>query len=50
MTCQISISVRQADFSLEEEAKRLRAGNSTGALVTFSGLVRDMHENEEVEA
>lgn len=50
MTCQISISVREADFSLEEEAKRLRAGNSTGALVTFSGLVRDMHEGEEVEA
>lgn len=44
------ISVQHADFSLRDEADWLRAKSSnTGALVTFSGLVRDLHEGEEVK-
>lgn len=49
MSCKINISVQEADFSLDEEAGKLRSGTSTGALVTFSGLVRDMHDGTPVE-
>jgi molybdopterin synthase catalytic subunit len=43
------IKIQLEDFSLEREAKLLREQSSnTGALVTFSGLVRDLHEGEEV--
>lgn len=43
------IKIQLEDFSLEREAKLLREQSSnTGALVTFSGLVRDLHEGKEV--
>ncbi len=43
------IKIQLEDFSLEREAQLLRQQSSnTGALVTFSGLVRDLHEGEEV--
>lgn len=45
----VRISVQQADFSLEQEAAGLRERSSnTGALVTFTGLVRDLHGGTEV--
>lgn len=45
------ISIQEADFSLEHEAERLRAHSANaGALVTFAGLVRDMHEGSAVTA
>lgn len=45
------ISVQQEDFSLADESARLRAlSGNTGALVTFSGLVRELHDNREIEA
>jgi molybdopterin synthase catalytic subunit len=44
------ICVQHADFSLQEEADLLRAQcSNTGAIVTFSGLVRDWHEGEQVK-
>jgi molybdopterin synthase catalytic subunit len=42
------ISVQFADFSLKHEAEALRSDNGVGAIVTFSGLVRDMHEDRSV--
>jgi molybdopterin synthase catalytic subunit len=47
-TCKLNISVQFADFSLKHEAEALRLGNHVGAIVTFSGLVRDMHEDQQV--
>jgi len=46
----ITIRIQQDDFSLQEEYERLRRPGA-GAIVTFSGLVRDFnHEGEpEVE-
>jgi molybdopterin synthase catalytic subunit len=46
--CKLKVNVQVADFSLEQEAKALRLDNSVGAIVTFSGLVRDMHEEQPV--
>jgi molybdopterin synthase catalytic subunit len=47
----VFISVQQEDFSLEHEAGLLRGRSAnTGALVTFTGLVRDIHEGAEVTA
>ena len=46
--CKTRISVQFADFSLKHEAEALRLDNSVGAIVTFSGLVRDMHEEHAV--
>jgi len=49
--CWIEVRVQREDFSLQVEADRLRAlyGN-TGAIVTFSGLVRDLHDGTAVRA
>ncbi len=46
--CKLKINVQFADFSLQHEAEALRLDNSVGAIVTFSGLVRDMHEDQPV--
>lgn len=47
-SCKLNISVQFADFSLKHEAEALRLGNQVGAIVTFSGLVRDMHDDQQV--
>lgn len=45
------ISIQHDDFSLDQEAALLRAGGrDTGAIATFTGLVRDTHEGQEVSA
>ena len=44
----IRIAIQQADFSLQEEYDRLRTTTS-GAIVTFSGLVRDFDSRDEDE-
>ena len=47
----MKISVQQEDFDIGDEARQLRANNAgTGAVVTFSGLVRDMEKGRHVEA
>ncbi len=50
--CAIDIRVQLADFNLQQEADALRLvgrpGNTAGAIVTFSGLVRDMHDDQRV--
>lgn len=46
--CLVRISVQFDDFSLEREAEALRLDNGIGAVVTFSGLVRDMHGDDAV--
>lgn len=49
--CWMDIRVQRDDFSLEAEAARLRAlDGNTGAIVTFSGLVRDLHDGTAVRA
>src|SRR5687767_11187989 len=43
------IRVQYEDFCLESETTVLRrTGNNVGAIVTFTGLVRDMHGDESV--
>ena len=43
------IKIQHEDFSLEQETNALRStGNNVGAVVTFSGLVRDMQGAESV--
>lgn len=43
------IRVQHEDFSVENEIRLLRGtGNNVGAIATFSGLVRDMHDDERV--
>lgn len=43
------ISVQQEDFSLAEEYRALQEDSPRiGAIVTFVGLVRDMHQDETV--
>lgn len=43
------VRIQHEDFSLEQETDLLRStGNNVGAIVTFSGLVRDMHGDEAV--
>ena len=43
------IKIQHEDFSLQQETDLLRsAGSNVGAIVTFSGLVRDMHGTESV--
>lgn len=50
-SCHIDIRVQQADFVLQDEYQRLRAlSSNTGAVVTFSGLVRDLHDGTAVRA
>ncbi|MES2605059.1 MAG: molybdopterin synthase catalytic subunit MoaE [Pseudomonadota bacterium] len=46
-----TIRVQHADFSLQEETNFLRAhSNNVGAVVTFSGLVRDQQDGNEIKA
>jgi molybdopterin synthase catalytic subunit len=46
--CKVRISVQLDDFNLQDEAHALRLDASIGAVVTFSGLVRDMHGEQGV--
>lgn len=49
--CRIDVRVQRGDFSLQTESENLRAlGSNTGAVVTFSGLVRDLHDGIKVRA
>lgn len=48
---KLTVLVHHEDFSVQTETEKLRAiGNNTGAVVTFSGLVREMHDGNLVEA
>jgi len=47
----MKISIQQNDFDIAEESRLLRESNSnTGAIVTFSGLVRDLDNERKVES
>ncbi|MDG1851349.1 MAG: molybdopterin synthase catalytic subunit MoaE [Gammaproteobacteria bacterium] len=47
----MKISIQQDDFDIAEESRLLRESNSnTGAIVTFSGLVRDLDNERKVES
>ncbi len=47
----MSISIQEADFDLAAELDTLRRqSKETGALVSFTGLVRDFSDGEEVES
>ena len=47
----MKISIQREDFDVGEECRRLSEGRAdTGAIVTFTGLVRDLHGQERVEA
>lgn len=50
-SCHIDVRVQHTDFSIQDEYERLRALDSnTGAVVTFAGLVRDLHDGTAVHA
>ena len=42
------ISVQQQDFNQQVEYERLKLTSSVGAIVTFTGLVRDINQGEKV--
>jgi molybdopterin synthase catalytic subunit len=43
------VTIQQQDFSVESEVKALRArSGETGAIVTFTGLVRDISESDTI--
>lgn len=45
----MTIRVQEADFDISEELKNLRKGrNDIGAIVSFTGLVRDMAMGEKI--
>ena len=45
----VTVRVRQQDFDMNEELERLRAGrHDIGAIVSFLGTVRDIHNGETV--
>ena len=47
----MKISIQQNDFDIAKETQLLRDSNSnTGAIVTFSGLVRDVDKERKVES
>ena len=47
----MKISIQQNDFDIAKETQLLRDNNSnTGAIVTFSGLVRDLDDERKVES
>jgi molybdopterin synthase catalytic subunit len=51
VSCAIEVRVQREDFSLEAECASLRAlDGNTGAIVTFTGLVRDLHDGVVVRA
>jgi len=44
------ISIQTEDFDLATEYEQLRQRNSAGAIVTFSGLVRDLDQDQKINA
>ncbi|WP_086481933.1 molybdopterin synthase catalytic subunit MoaE [Oceanospirillum sanctuarii] len=51
MSCQIHISVQEAEFDLSAVNRAISADRTDiGAIVTFSGLVRDFNEKPDVLA
>ena len=50
MDCRIHIAVQEEDFSIEAEGRELQSLQNVGALVTFSGLVREDHEGQKIDA
>lgn len=47
----LKISIQEADFDIAVECERLRRDNpESGAVVTFSGLVRDIEKDRAVES
>ncbi len=47
----MKISIQQSDFSVAQETQLLRDSNvNVGAIVTFSGLVRDLDNERKVES
>lgn len=44
------IKVQADDFNQQVEYDRLRQDSSTGAVVTFTGLVRDINQGEQISA
>jgi len=42
------IKVQSEDFNQQIEYDRLRVSSNTGAVVTFTGLVRDINQGEQV--
>ena len=45
----IAVRVQEADFDLTTEVAALRAGNpKIGAIATFTGVVRDLNEGDNV--
>ena len=47
----MKISIQTEDFNVQTESERLRElSSNTGAIVTFTGLVRDLHEDSRVSA
>ncbi len=46
----MTIKVQIEDFNQQVEYDRLRQDSSTGAVVTFTGLVRDINQGEQISA
>jgi molybdopterin synthase catalytic subunit len=44
------IKVQSDDFNQQVEYDRLRQASHTGAVVTFTGLVRDVNQGEQISA
>lgn len=44
------IKVQAENFNQQQEYDRLRSDSSTGAIVTFTGLVRDVNQGEQITA
>lgn len=44
------IKVQSQDFNQQVEYDRLREASNTGAVVTFTGLVRDINKGEKISA
>lgn len=44
------INVQYEDFNQQFEYERLRKESNTGAIVTFTGLVRDINQGEQITA
>jgi molybdopterin synthase catalytic subunit len=44
------IKVQSEDFNQQIEYERLRTASHTGAIVTFTGLVRDINQGEQISA
>lgn len=44
------INIQHQDFNQQVEYDRLRQASHTGAIVTFTGLVRDINQGEQITA